>query len=175
MSHTAPPSARCARSWAQRLALCAALCGLGACVTPRPVLDGEVAAHARSSEPFSSSSKRPAIASLTPASPWGEPAAEARRSRVESAGSSSIIELGFRFYSNHLTKVDGAKCEHRPTCSRYALEAVRKHGAVVGSWLTIDRLLRSNASSSLRSLPILKYHEGRPYFADPVDENDFFF
>ena len=41
--------------------------------------------------------------------------------------------------------------------------------------MTVDRLYRGSHSSSLRSLPILKYYQGRPYFSDPIEENDFFF
>jgi putative membrane protein insertion efficiency factor len=35
-----------------------------------------------------------------------------------------------------------AVCRYQPTCSRYAMEALRKHGAIKGSWLTMKRLLR---------------------------------
>ena len=33
-------------------------------------------------------------------------------------------------------------CRYLPTCSNYAIEAVQRHGAVRGSWLTIRRLSR---------------------------------
>jgi len=32
-------------------------------------------------------------------------------------------------------------CRFQPTCSRYAMEALRKHGAIKGSWLAMRRLL----------------------------------
>ncbi len=35
-----------------------------------------------------------------------------------------------------------ATCRFRPTCSRYALEALRVHGALRGSWLTVRRVCR---------------------------------
>jgi putative membrane protein insertion efficiency factor len=33
-------------------------------------------------------------------------------------------------------------CRYDPTCSNYALEALTKHGALRGTWLTIRRLSR---------------------------------
>lgn len=36
----------------------------------------------------------------------------------------------------------GSGCRYHPTCSGYALEAVRRHGALRGSWLALRRLGR---------------------------------
>lgn len=33
-------------------------------------------------------------------------------------------------------------CRFDPTCSAYALEALRRHGAVRGSWLSVRRICR---------------------------------
>jgi hypothetical protein len=33
-------------------------------------------------------------------------------------------------------------CRYEPSCSAYAVEAVSKHGAIRGSWLTVKRLAR---------------------------------
>ena len=36
----------------------------------------------------------------------------------------------------------GGHCRFHPTCSNYAIEALRTHGALRGSWLTLCRVLR---------------------------------
>jgi len=33
-------------------------------------------------------------------------------------------------------------CRFTPSCSQYALEAITRHGAVRGTWLTVRRLVR---------------------------------
>lgn len=33
-------------------------------------------------------------------------------------------------------------CRYSPTCSQYAIDALRRHGAVKGSWLALRRLAR---------------------------------
>jgi hypothetical protein len=36
----------------------------------------------------------------------------------------------------------GPKCRFTPTCSQYAIEALKKHGVFKGLWLTVKRLSR---------------------------------
>jgi putative membrane protein insertion efficiency factor len=36
----------------------------------------------------------------------------------------------------------GSACRFNPTCSLYALEALGRHGATIGSYLTVARLVR---------------------------------
>lgn len=43
-----------------------------------------------------------------------------------------------------LSPILGRQCRYLPTCSEYAGEAVRRHGAWVGGWLTLARLARCN-------------------------------
>ncbi|MEO0370642.1 MAG: membrane protein insertion efficiency factor YidD [Pseudomonadota bacterium] len=38
----------------------------------------------------------------------------------------------------------GHNCRYHPTCSAYALEALEKHGAFKGGWLTLKRIGRCN-------------------------------
>ena len=36
----------------------------------------------------------------------------------------------------------GGHCRFHPTCSDYSVQALRTHGAIRGSWLTLRRVLR---------------------------------
>ncbi len=47
-----------------------------------------------------------------------------------------------RLYQITLAPWLGGQCRYDPTCSAYAVEAIRTHGATRGLWLTIKRLLR---------------------------------
>lgn len=47
-----------------------------------------------------------------------------------------------RFYQLCISPLTPAACRFTPTCSQYALEALRKHGLFKGGWLTVKRLLR---------------------------------
>lgn len=51
--------------------------------------------------------------------------------------------IGFiRVYQWTLSPLLGAACRFQPTCSRYAVEALRRHGAWRGTLLTVRRLGR---------------------------------
>lgn len=45
-------------------------------------------------------------------------------------------------YRLFLSPFLGRQCRFLPTCSSYAEEALRRHGAVKGSWLAMRRLAR---------------------------------
>lgn len=47
-----------------------------------------------------------------------------------------------RFYQAAVSPLLPSTCRYTPSCSRYALEAVRRHGALRGGWLAARRLLR---------------------------------
>lgn len=53
-----------------------------------------------------------------------------------------IVALPIRGYRLFLSPWLGRSCRFAPTCSEYALEALEKHGAWRGSWLTFRRLMR---------------------------------
>ncbi|MBO7261672.1 MAG: membrane protein insertion efficiency factor YidD [Alistipes sp.] len=47
-----------------------------------------------------------------------------------------------RFYQLCLSPLKPPSCRFTPTCSQYAIEALRKHGPIKGLYLTAKRLLR---------------------------------
>ncbi len=53
-----------------------------------------------------------------------------------------VLILGVRLYQWTLSPLTGGQCRFSPTCSRYAEEALREHGAGRGAWLTARRLAR---------------------------------
>lgn len=53
-----------------------------------------------------------------------------------------ILIMIIKAYQYLLSPWVGNQCRFSPTCSHYACEALRKHGALRGSWLTLRRLLR---------------------------------
>ncbi|MEM8547704.1 MAG: membrane protein insertion efficiency factor YidD [Pseudomonadota bacterium] len=47
-----------------------------------------------------------------------------------------------RVYQWTLSPLLGSNCRFQPTCSAYAEEAVRVHGALRGGWLAVKRICR---------------------------------
>lgn len=47
-----------------------------------------------------------------------------------------------RFYQYVISPLIGPRCRFQPTCSQYAVEALQRHGALRGGWLTLRRLGR---------------------------------
>lgn len=55
-----------------------------------------------------------------------------------------ILLALIRFYQKHVSPAFPSRCNFRPTCSQYALEAIEKYGAWKGGRLAVRRLLRCN-------------------------------
>lgn len=47
-----------------------------------------------------------------------------------------------RLYQRCISPLTPPSCRFTPTCSQYALEALRKYGPIKGLWLTLKRLSR---------------------------------
>lgn len=48
--------------------------------------------------------------------------------------------LVIKFYQYVISPALGPKCRFTPTCSQYAVEALKKYGLFKGSWLAIKRI-----------------------------------
>ena len=59
-------------------------------------------------------------------------------SRFAARGMISAIEL----YRNMISPLRPPSCRFTPTCSQYAVDALRAHGLIRGSWLAMVRLLK---------------------------------
>lgn len=55
-----------------------------------------------------------------------------------------FLILLIRIYQVTLSPFIGRNCRYTPTCSNYGIEAIQKHGAIKGGWLTIKRILSCN-------------------------------
>ena len=47
-----------------------------------------------------------------------------------------------RFYQICISPLKPATCRFTPTCSAYAIEALRKYGPIKGIWLAAKRIIR---------------------------------
>ncbi|WP_339215135.1 membrane protein insertion efficiency factor YidD [Ornithinibacillus sp. FSL M8-0202] len=45
-----------------------------------------------------------------------------------------------KFYRSAISPFTPSTCRFYPSCSEYGLEAIRKHGAIKGGYLTIKRI-----------------------------------
>ncbi|MEI8209890.1 MAG: membrane protein insertion efficiency factor YidD [Methylococcales bacterium] len=45
-------------------------------------------------------------------------------------------------YKFFISPLLGSNCRFYPSCSSYSLEALQRHGAIIGSYLTLRRLLK---------------------------------
>ena len=94
---------------------------------------------------------------IRPAIPAASPAPGNRQSMVRKiisrldaldrllyAALQEILILPIRLYQITLSPLIGRQCRHWPTCSHYAIEAIRQHGPFYGFWLAFWRVVRCN-------------------------------
>jgi putative membrane protein insertion efficiency factor len=64
---------------------------------------------------------------------------------------SRLAVLLIRFYQLAISPLLGPRCRYHPTCSEYAIEALRRYGIIKGGWLTIRRLGRCHSGAKPQS------------------------
>ncbi|MDQ6998538.1 MAG: membrane protein insertion efficiency factor YidD [Mariprofundus sp.] len=74
------------------------------------------------------------------------------------------------FYQHVIGSLDGRSCPSFPVCSQYAAQATHQYGLLIGSWLTLDRLIHEGGD--LQSGPWL-YVDGKERLNDPIERNAF--
>ncbi len=56
----------------------------------------------------------------------------------------AVMVAMVRFYQRFISPMTPPSCRYTPTCSQYAIEALRKHGPLRGTALAVWRILRCN-------------------------------
>ena len=84
-------------------------------------------------------------------------------------GNSNELELlssaFFVFYKEFFSSQDGNHCVFYPSCSVYAIQAIKKQGLIIGTMNGIDRLSRCNRLSPEN----YKTYKNTHLFYDPLD------
>ncbi|MBW1946101.1 MAG: membrane protein insertion efficiency factor YidD [Deltaproteobacteria bacterium] len=75
------------------------------------------------------------------------------------------------FYRDHISAVDGDRCPSIPSCSSYSVQAFKKHGFIMGWFMTVDRLIHEGKEEEKVS-PVV-YSSGKWMIYDPIENNDF--
>ena len=55
-----------------------------------------------------------------------------------------LLKRSIQFYRLTFSSFLGNECRFFPTCSEYALEALDKHGVIIGLFLLIKRVIKCN-------------------------------
>lgn len=53
-----------------------------------------------------------------------------------------IVLIPVWFYRACISPLTPASCRYTPTCSEYAIIAIKKYGVFKGGWLTVKRICR---------------------------------
>ena len=55
-----------------------------------------------------------------------------------------VLLIPIKFYRKFISPAKPACCKYYPTCSTYAVTALKRFGPIKGSWLAIKRIVRCN-------------------------------
>ncbi|MBK0381816.1 membrane protein insertion efficiency factor YidD [Pedobacter sp. SD-b] len=65
-----------------------------------------------------------------------------------------IFLVIIKTYQYFISPLLGSSCRFTPTCSQYGVEAIKKHGAFKGGWLTLKRIGRCHPWGKHGSDPV---------------------
>jgi hypothetical protein len=81
-----------------------------------------------------------------------------------------VFSAPITFWRKIMSRHWGIRCSHYPSCSKYSLLAIEKHGPIIGFVMTFDRL--QHESNEARYSPVVVIN-GETRVLDPVENNDF--
>ena len=90
-----------------------------------------------------------------------------------SDGLTRFFLFSLSVYSNNISRVDGNRCPSYPSCSLYARNALHRHGAIPGMWLTVDRLIHEH--TEIHRHDRIRLPDGSLRVPDTLNTNDFWF
>jgi putative membrane protein insertion efficiency factor len=77
-----------------------------------------------------------------------------RRDETQKRQTPAPIAIGFRglirFYQLTISSLFGRRCRYLPTCSDYAMDAIRQHGAWAGFWLGLAGMAACHVAAEIR-------------------------
>lgn len=84
-----------------------------------------------------------------------------------------LVIVPIRFYQRYISPNWPSKCRFIPTCSAYAITAVRRFGAIRGCLMAICRILRCSPLCRGGYDPVPRRFSLRPFAAlrEPTDQN----
>ena len=72
-----------------------------------------------------------------------------------------------RLYQRTVSRLTPSVCRYQPTCSEYAVQAVRTHGVLKGLWLGLRRVTRCHPFAAGGYDPV---PEPRPRMGDRISQ-----
>jgi len=102
--------------------------------------------------------------------PWGWNT-EQQDSQTQPGQYSDPLHFMVEMHRKYFSPIDGKNCPMYPSCSRYSLQCLEKHGLFIGWVMTFDRLLRCGRDELRLSPAIVVNDELLCY--DPLENNDF--
>ena len=61
-----------------------------------------------------------------------------------------------KIYRKFISPCIGPHCIYTPTCSQYAMEAIKKYGAIKGTYLACRRILNLGTRKNMSKQPFFK-------------------
>jgi putative membrane protein insertion efficiency factor len=81
------------------------------------------------------------------------------------------VRLALRGYQVMVSPADGRSCRFFPSCSTYMLQAVHRHGPLIGVVMGLERVQRNH--DGWQYTPCR--YQGVSLLLDPVEDNDWWF